>query len=95
MEGAKGLGLFRGFSKLLLVIGGFGIYFGLHDLLPGLSRLLTRDELRHGIFELIIATFFITGYFFDDLVPKSRSYNLAGAIFAGLIAMMIVLMIWG
>jgi len=94
MEETKEPNLFRGFGKLLLVIAALGIYLGLNDLLPGFSRPLTADELRHGIFELAMATFFITGYFFGDLVPKSKRYKVAGAVFIVLIAIMVGLVIW-
>ena len=94
MEGPRQLNWVRGsYGKLLLVLGALGAYFGLHDLLPGLSRALSGEELRDGIFELSTAAFWLAFYFAGDMIPKSR-LKYVGAVSIALIVAMVGLIVW-
>ncbi|MBU0624011.1 MAG: hypothetical protein KJ672_04110 [Candidatus Thermoplasmatota archaeon] len=77
----------------MLVLGALGAYFGLQDLLPGLSRTLSGEELRDGIFELGTATFWLAFYFAGDMIPKSK-LKYVGAVSIALIVVMVGLIAW-
>jgi len=94
MEEPRSYNLIRNqFGWFLLIIGALGTYFGLHDLLPGLDRPLTGEELRDGIAELSISVFWFANYFAGDRIPQSRMKYL-GAVSVALIVVMIGLIVW-
>jgi hypothetical protein len=93
LEEPRQLNLIRGsYGKLLLVFGALGVYFGLLNLLPGLSRALSGAELRGGISELSMATFWLAFFFAGDKIPKNRLKYL-GAISIALIVVMVGLIV--
>jgi len=64
-----------------------------HDLLPGLNRALSGEELRDGVCEMSTAAFWLAFYFAGDMIPKSR-LEYVGAVSIALIVAMVGLIVW-